>query len=128
MRNLGIKFGLLCMMLVSLASCKKDEETIFEISSDYVTIDSVGGTEKVIITTNKSWNVTSLEDWVTLSQSVEKGNGELIIKASKMSGNSDRESYVTGAPCLRRRAWHRRLRGSATGHPDSRQLPVRSDF
>ena len=85
------------MMLVSLASCKKDEETIFEISSDYVTIDSVGGTEKVIITTNKSWNVTSLEDWVTLSQSVEKGNGELIITASKMSGNSDREAYVTVA-------------------------------
>ena len=95
MKKIGIKFGWLCMALISLISCKKEEETILEISSDYVTIDSVGGAEKVFVTTNKSWEAVSSEDWVTLVQSTDCNSGELSIAAFKMTTDTDREAYVT---------------------------------
>ncbi len=96
MKKTIILFGWLCTILFSLASCKKDkEETVLEISSERVTIDSVGGTEKVIITTNKPWSSEVSDSWVSLVQSTDNGNGELTITASKMDFSEAREAYIT---------------------------------
>ena len=83
------------VMIVAFASCKKDDPTVLEISSENISIDSVGGVARVEVTSNKAWEAIALVDWISLSQTTDKGNGELIVTASNMVSDADREATVT---------------------------------
>lgn len=87
---LGIFF-----LVLTVVSCKKDDPTILEISSDVVSVDSIGGIERILVTANTSWSAVADESWISISQSVESGEGELILSFPAMPTSADRNALIT---------------------------------
>ena len=83
------------VVIVVMASCKKSDPTVLELSVETIYIDSVGGVAHVDVTSNKEWETIVLEDWIAISSSSGKGNGEVEITVLAMASNVDREAILT---------------------------------
>lgn len=54
-----------------------------------------GGSEKITISSNTSWNVSSKQSWCTVSPTSGSNNGTVTVTVSANDSNSDRTATVT---------------------------------
>lgn len=66
-----------------------------QVGATSIRFSNSGGSEKIFITSNTDWKVTSNEDWLSFSSSSGNGNNTLTINASVNSKTTARNGIVT---------------------------------
>lgn len=60
-----------------------------------ISFEPAGGTEKVAVTSNVSWNVASDQAWLTVAPANGTNNGEIALTAAANAGKDSRSATVT---------------------------------
>ena len=92
---------LLAIALVTLTSCKPDEEEIspsevyLNVYYDDIVFPSDGGEDSFEIESNGDWVITNDADWLTIDPSEGKGSCSIALTASASDLYDDRNTVIT---------------------------------
>ncbi|MEA5005448.1 MAG: M64 family metallopeptidase [Rikenellaceae bacterium] len=84
----------LLLVLLVLAACQKDEDTL-SLSTSNINITDDTYVSQIIITSNTAWSISGGEGWVTYSPSSGSGTATVTVTVAKNTSDNSRSTNLT---------------------------------
>lgn len=83
------------LAVAALAACSEaDEKVAFGIDSNSISVEAVGGTEKIRVSASENWIASSNVPWITVSPANGRGSKECSLIIDSAITNSPRNGVV----------------------------------
>ena len=84
--------SLVAVVAAVFTSCSDGKDATYlegiRVSQSYVALNTAGGSASIDVTTNGSWTVTEVPNWLTVSPASGTGNGTITFSADAAEGRS----------------------------------------
>ena len=84
--------SLVAVVAAVFTSCSDGKDATYlegiRVSQSYVALNTAGGSASIDVTTNGSWTVTEVPNWLTVSPASGTGNGTITFSADAGEGRS----------------------------------------